>query len=525
MSPYPNEPDPWPQQPDHGYDAVPSPSPPQPASRDTVPEPIEYPTEFQSPDQWAPAYPGSGAADAVRDRPLSHLTAGRIVVAWLVIVFCTVALFFLQALGMKEMAKEAKADSRPGMQALYLGRVGVGFHNIAPGQSGQFLDEYNKIVNASTHPRLAELRGVVLTGELQGRDAAQDRLALLLSGATPLLEDATQPTAEDQRVDGLIERIYTDQSFVPNADQREQLISRHGYFGEIAAGYNLPQSDPLHKGPRRSATIMIVGLGTMVGVVGLAFLTGIVLLVVLAILFGTGSQKIAMRDGPAGHPAVYLELVALFLVGFIVLQLVFGVLSELTGLDWTLGFLLLSPVVLLWPRLAGVPWKQYCHDMGFHRGKGWINEIGSGIGGYLAGLPVIAVGFGMTFLLGLFSGDSADHPMQREITDGRLFNILLLIAAAVVWAPLVEEAVFRSAFYRHLRQWRGVPSWLIATVVTSFIFAAIHPQGWIGIPVLMSIAFVLAALREWRGSIIPSITAHALHNGTLMVLMLIILYV
>jgi membrane protease YdiL (CAAX protease family) len=56
----------------------------------------------------------------------------------------------------------------------------------------------------------------------------------------------------------------------------------------------------------------------------------------------------------------------------------------------------------------------------------------------------------------------------------------------------------------------------------SVIFAAIHPQGWVAIPVLGGIAMMLAGLREWRGSLIASMTAHAINNGVA-VLMLVAL--
>lgn len=519
VSPYPNEPDPWPHDP---ADAA-RPAPYEPAAHapeyPATPEAAEYPTEFTAHYTVA-----SGAPPQHARPPLDPLTLTRLIAAWAIILVCTLALFFIQDYGMAQLAEEAKSDSRPGFQALYISRLGMGMHGISKTQSAQFMAEYDALTHASTHPELAALRGAVLAGDLKNREVAQDRLAYLFADGLTYADDATQPTAEQRQVDQLIQRVYNDKAFVPSASERAQLIERHGYFGELAAGYNLPRTDPLYQGPRQSVKWMAIGLFSLLGVVGLAFLTGLVLLVVLIILLASGAQKLAMPRGRAGHPVVYLEVVALFLVWFIVLQLIVGLLGEVTGLDLTAVFLLLSPIVLLWPRLTGVRWKQFCQDMGYHRGKGVFFEIASGIGGYLAGLPIIAIGFACTFVLGYFSSDTADHPMQQEITDGNLFSIMMLIAAAVVWAPLVEESIFRSAFYRHLRQLGGVPGWMIATVVTSFIFAAIHPQGWIGIPVLMSIAFVLAALREWRGSIIPSITAHALHNGTIMVFLMLILY-
>jgi membrane protease YdiL (CAAX protease family) len=58
--------------------------------------------------------------------------------------------------------------------------------------------------------------------------------------------------------------------------------------------------------------------------------------------------------------------------------------------------------------------------------------------------------------------------------------------------------------------------------VVSLVFAAIHPQGWVAIPVLGSIALILAALREYRGSLIAPMTAHALNNA-LAVLMMVLM--
>ena len=72
--------------------------------------------------------------------------------------------------------------------------------------------------------------------------------------------------------------------------------------------------------------------------------------------------------------------------------------------------------------------------------------------------------------------------------------------------------MFRGLFYRYLRARLSV---VAAALVTGFVFAAVHPQGWTAIPALMAIGAWLAVLREWRGSIIAPMTAHALHNGVL----------
>ena len=58
---------------------------------------------------------------------------------------------------------------------------------------------------------------------------------------------------------------------------------------------------------------------------------------------------------------------------------------------------------------------------------------------------------------------------------------------------------------------------------TGVIFAAVHPQGWTAIPALGAIGFVLALIREWRGGLLASMAAHALNNGTLLTLMLLVM--
>jgi membrane protease YdiL (CAAX protease family) len=103
--------------------------------------------------------------------------------------------------------------------------------------------------------------------------------------------------------------------------------------------------------------------------------------------------------------------------------------------------------------------------------------------------------------------------------------IVLLLAAVI--APIVEETMFRGVLYRHLREMTGrlggALSFFISAVVASFIFAAIHPQGWLGIPPLMGIAIGLSIAREWRGSLIPSMVAHGVNNGLVMAILLVAL--
>ena len=133
-------------------------------------------------------------------------------------------------------------------------------------------------------------------------------------------------------------------------------------------------------------------------------------------------------------------------------------------------------------------------------------EFFMGIVGYIAGVPVVVLGFFITWVLLKLSGAQPSHPIVGDIQES---SPLLLYGLASVMAPIVEETMFRGALFHHLRRrW----SWLPATLLVSFIFAIIHPQGWTLVPTLGAIALVLAGLREWRGSIIAAPARHRAYS-------------
>jgi membrane protease YdiL (CAAX protease family) len=147
-----------------------------------------------------------------------------------------------------------------------------------------------------------------------------------------------------------------------------------------------------------------------------------------------------------------------------------------------------------------------------------LREVGVGLYGYLAGLPLLVGGGLVTWALMKYTGTTATHPIANEPVD-TAWQVAQLFLLASVGAPLVEETMFRGALFGHLRARVG---WWVSAPVVSLVFAAIHPQGWVAIPVLGSIALILAALREYRGSLIASVTAHALNNA-LAVLMMVLM--
>jgi len=288
------------------------------------------------------------------------------------------------------------------------------------------------------------------------------------------------------------------------------------------------------------AALLLVFVGGLLGVIG-----GIGLLIFFGMRLAGGVtppmqyrwppplpyQQQPMPSAPAAMPmhyapdpqgpSFYLEAFAIYLAGFIGLSLLVRMIwpGERLGTAIAAGAVAVLFAVF-WPRLRGVPWAKLRQDLGWHPGRGWGREILCGVAGYLAMLPLLALAVMVTLFLSRYiAGKAPSHPIMEEITSNG-WNILKLYLLAAVWAPITEETLFRGAFFHHLRRRNG---WFLSALIVSLIFASIHPQGILGVPALMTIAMMLAALREWRGSIIAPIVLHALNNAVVMTIAILML--
>jgi membrane protease YdiL (CAAX protease family) len=147
-------------------------------------------------------------------------------------------------------------------------------------------------------------------------------------------------------------------------------------------------------------------------------------------------------------------------------------------------------------------------------------------------LPLAFVGILITLvLINATTGTGADgdafgrtpipaHPIIGVLAGADWWGRIQVFILGCVIAPVVEEIMFRGLLYRHIREWgRRTPrgfSILLGALLVSFLFALIHPQGFLAIPPLMALAIMFALLREWRGSLVPSIVAHGINNGLLL---------
>jgi membrane protease YdiL (CAAX protease family) len=185
----------------------------------------------------------------------------------------------------------------------------------------------------------------------------------------------------------------------------------------------------------------------------------------------------------------------------------------------------LGLIVLCWPLLRGVPPRAMLADVGLHQGEGILREIGAGFLGYLGKWPLFLLGLVSTALLSHWStrGSAPGHPVLQELVGASAKDRIAILITVTAFAPLLEEVLFRGLLFRHLRSnellSRATSGPVGASLISALVFAAVHPQGVLAGPSLLAEGFALAMIRDWRGSLIACVTAHAIHNAVLMILL------
>lgn len=400
------------------------------------------------------------------------------------------------------------------------GKVAIGFDAFLQGhpERDDFREQLMVGITgyAQTPSDLVQL--AVLRGELLGGErAVEDLDRIEIPPESPIRESLTADIET-------LRRIYAGED--PGEAALAALREHHGWFGELAALHGSGPDNPARGALLAGSKRMAVGyVGALVWI-GFLCIAGLGLFITAIVMVSTGRTRWRfLAPQPGG--SVYLETFAIFVVSFVLLQLVQVVLPLGEALSLTLNWLLL--LVPFWPLARGVTWRDHRMAIGWHCGRGFFREVGAGIAGYLAGLPILGVGLALTLILVLIhaaifegAGESPappSHPVIDLVQTAPPWMIVLLMALATAWAPIVEEAIFRGALYRHAR---GRVGMVVSALLSAVVFAAMHPQGLAFIPVLASLGVVFALMREWRGSLIPSMTAHALHNGMVLTLVLFI---
>ena len=151
--------------------------------------------------------------------------------------------------------------------------------------------------------------------------------------------------------------------------------------------------------------------------------------------------------------------------------------------------------------------------------KGLFKNIGWGIVGYIMALPGLAIALAIGFQLMKIFGVSTHPAAELAQNNPNLPTILALYFAAAMVAPFWEEIMFRGTVLPALSRVLGKPVWGI--LLSSFMFAAIHPQG---IPLWLALGFIggmSGMLAYHTRSLVPSMVLHALNNALVITLALL----
>ena len=459
---------------------------------------------------------------------------GHPLVAWGFIVVMVGVITWLQSFRSEERA--VKTEERAGLRIMQMnGRIIVGFAQFFPSPSSP---QQIQTLNTGTIPR--RLQAITLEGELAGPEKAQE----LLHDLDQKIElNAVQLNEQDRRLKQILSKLYADYADEKydapslSVSDRDYLREKLGWFGELAlapAQGSKEAREHVLAPARRTALVMLVAGG-----LGLLAAAGFFGMLFLLIFYYMGHLRRGLETG-ISHGGLYAETFAVWMALFLALEFVVGIFAGEKYRFALLGLAMLSSLMALaWPVLRGVPWRQVREDIGWTSGRWPILEPLFGPAGYAMTLPMLGIGIlMMTFFMGLKSAlspinsddyfgpvEQPSHPVMEDLLTGNWLRIVQVIVIAAIVAPIVEETMFRGVLYRHLREanarWGVTASVVVSGLLVSFVFAVIHPQGWIAVPALMALAFGFTLLREWRGTLIPSMVAHGINNGMLTVVLIL----
>jgi len=296
-------------------------------------------------------------------------------------------------------------------------------------------------------------------------------------------------------------------------------LKRHGWIAKMARAQAAGADDPARQEIVQQAigtTLVLLG-GTTLGM--LAAVGGLVLMILAIVRWRNGRLRLTLERRDTGHGGVLMEGFALYLALFLFLpSLVRALPFSLPR--WTVY--VAAAVALIvgmgWPLLRGMRGQCWRESMGLHGGQGLLREMGAGILGWLAALPLIVLGMIAASWITKITGQFPSHPIV-EVFAGDGWAKFGAIMLAVVWAPVSEELMFRGLLFPGLSAWLR---WVPGMLVSAFVFAVIHPQGWAGVPAIMALAAAFSLLRMWRQSLIAPMTAHALNNGLMCAMMMLL---
>ncbi len=447
--------------------------------------------------------------------------------AWLVILAGS-GLIIVSVLASRSSEQARQFQQSELIEPIIRGKIAVGATAVGAVQPNYFREVIDKL--AAEGPFQTRFAYCILANELFGAPDALEKLSNIQERANDV---NAEPSETDERLAHVLKTLFEDyrlelwQAPSITDDDRSFLQDKLDWLGSLAL--SPPQGPPSTlraEVVRRAALTLYVIMLLMVTVV-LLILAGVAVLLTFVILFFSHRLVSRVSDQSMYGP-VYAETFAIWMVLYIGGSIVFA-LPVLRELDLGGMALVLSLLALYWPIVRGIPLAHMREDIGLTF-RTPLRDCLAGATAYVALLPILVVGlviFGLVMTgmdqLGppqeeFASRGGAAHPIANEVFgESRWASFAKIFFLTVVLAPLVEETFFRGILYRHLRdvsaRMSRSMSVFFAAAMNSLLFAAIHPQGLLAIPLLATLAFSFSLVRQWRGSLLAPMVMHALNNS------------
>jgi membrane protease YdiL (CAAX protease family) len=175
-----------------------------------------------------------------------------------------------------------------------------------------------------------------------------------------------------------------------------------------------------------------------------------------------------------------------------------------TGRDYLDGFsVILLEMIYVLPVVLIFVWRRiHPRHLGF--GKFTLNVMGIGCGLLAAGYVIILAHNMLLYALGVDTQGDQIFKLLEQLES----PVWFFVTGAVV-APVVEEIFFRGFLLQGFRQKYG---WVVAILLSSFLFAAAHLDPVSFIPTFV-LGCVLAFVYHHSNSLWPPIIFHAAINS------------
>lgn len=304
------------------------------------------------------------------------------------------------------------------------------------------------------------------------------------------------------------------------------LGERHGWFAELARIAATPDDNAERAEMFRNGGALLAVILAAAVVLGSVALASLCACIWLIVMLATGRIRFWFVP-PAPGGSVYLETVAVFIVLFLGTQILATAVASVPSLanyatEVSMAMQWLVLLAIFWPLLRGVDVKRWRRDLGLIAPRGVMREVGAGCLAYLASLPMLVAAGVLGVVLKAIQDDllkdhisptTGGNPVFEMVSQGGALQLILLFTLATIWAPIVEETVFRGCLFRHMRSRVG---FLIAAPASALAFGLMHQYEIVLLGPVLALGVMFAFMREWRGSLVGPIVMHALHNGTVL---------